>query len=369
MSRPGNKPGFLRSWFSRLDDENQSRLRNGRSRIFLLCLLLFGLLSVELGSLLTPQSSYTAFIHPYLPWITLIAMIAVFVLLWSIWQVLLVPLIRLSNWADSMRAVNLDAQVDFNPHSDFAELGRDINMLGNMINQLSQETVEQLEKHTDYLEQENQLLVMRERNYLSHELHDSLAQTLASLKIQLHLIADTLKSGKLQDGQQELENISYITEQANNQIRELIAHFRVPMNEAGLISSIEEAINQTGKDAGLKTYFQNDWPVLELSADAELNLLRITQECLANARKHSKAETIRVMLACRDEELHLLVEDDGVGFNESEVQSGNGERLGLSILRDRAEQINASISIDSEPGEGTRISLQFKPVNRTLPQD
>ncbi len=339
----------------------------------MLCLLLSGLLSIllfgQFGSLLMPQSSFTAFIHPYLAWITLIAIILVLALLWSIWQVLLVPLIHLCNWADSMRAVNLDARVDFNPHSDFAELGRDINMLGNMINQLSHETVEQLEKHTDYLEQENQLLVMRERNYLSHELHDSLAQTLASLKIQLHLVADTLKSGNVEAGQRELANISSITDQANSQIRELIAHFRVPMNKAGLISSIEEAITQTGKEAGFKTYFQNDWPEQKFSADTELNLLRITQECLANARKHSKADIVRVRLACRDEDLHLLVEDDGVGFDESAVQSGQGERLGLSILKDRAEQINARISIDSEPGEGTRISLQFRPASRALPPD
>ena len=316
-----------------------------------------------------PQSSITALVLSYLPWITLIAIISVLTLLWLTWQILLVPLIRLRNWADSMRAVNLDAQVDFNPQSDFAELGRDINMLGNMINQLSHETVVQLEKHTDYLEQENQLLLMRERNYLSHELHDSLAQTLASLKIQLHLIADTLNSGNVESGQRELENIAYITDQANNQIRELIAHFRVPMNEAGLISSIEEAITQTGKEAGLKTHFQNDWPEQELSVDTELNLLRITQECLANTRKHSKAETIRVMLACRNDELTLLVEDDGIGFDESTIQPGQGMQLGLSILKERAAQINGSISIDSEPGEGTRISLQFKPVSRILPQD
>ena len=369
MSLQGNKPGFYRSWFSHLDDENRSRLHSGRIKIFLLCLLLIGLLSIQLVALLMPQTSLAANIISYLKLINLSAIIVVLALLWSIWQVLLMPLICLCNWADSMRAVNLDAQVDFDPDSDFAELGRDINMLGNMINQLSQETVEQLEKHTDYLEQENQLQVMRERNYLSHELHDSLAQTLASLKIQLHLIADTLDSGNIENGQRELENISYITDQANNQIRELIAYFRVPMSKAGLISSIEEAITQTRKETGIKTYFQNDWPEQKLAADTELNLLRITQECLANARKHSKAQIIRVKLASKDDELTLLVEDDGVGFDESTVQPGLGKRLGLSILKDRASQINASISIDSEPGEGTRISLQFKPPGLILPQD
>ncbi len=58
-------------------------------------------------------------------------------------------------------------------------------------------------------------------------------------------------------------------------------------------------------------------------------------------------------------EHHILIEDDGIGFNESKIKPAGGEHLGLSILRDRARQINGDITIDSEPGDGTRVSLRF----------
>ena len=85
------------------------------------------------------------------------------------------------------------------------------------------------------------------------------------------------------------------------------------------------------------------------------------QECLANIRKHSQARSARILLrAFRiGGEHHILIEDDGIGFDESIIEPVGGEHLGLSILRDRAEQINGDITIDSEPGDGTRVTLQF----------
>ena len=157
-----------------------------------------------------------------------------------------------------------------------------------------------------------------------------------------------------------MERIEYTIDQANNQLRELIAHFRVPVDPEGLIASIEETIRRTQDEMGIPIYFQNEWPEREFSPDVELNVLRIVQECLANIRKHSQAEGVRVLLTHREGLFTLLIEDDGIGFEETSVKPEGGRHLGLNILRDRAAQIDAEIDIESEPGDGTRIHLSFR---------
>jgi two-component system nitrate/nitrite sensor histidine kinase NarX len=210
-------------------------------------------------------------------------------------------------------------------------------------------------------EDESQLLVMQERTRLSHELHDSLAQTMASLRIQVRILDEIFHSNDEPAIWDQMERVENIIEQANNQLRELIAHFRIPMNKLGLISSIRESIQQFREDTDIQIYFQNEWATQELPATIELQVLRIVQECLANIRKHSEARSVRVLLrAFRVGGGHyVLIEDDGIGFDESKIESVGGEHLGLGILRDRAEQINGEIIIDSEPDEGTRVNLQF----------
>ena len=210
-------------------------------------------------------------------------------------------------------------------------------------------------------EDESQLLVMQERTRLSHELHDSLAQTMASLRIQVRILDEIFHSSDEPAIWDQLERVEYTIEQANNQLRELIAHFRIPMNKHGLITSIQKSIQQIRDEAGIQIYLQNEWTSQELPANIELQVLRIVQECLANIRKHSQARSVRVLLRAfrSGGEHHVLIEDDGIGFNESEIKPVGGEHLGLSILRDRAGQINGEISIDSEPGDGTRVTLQF----------
>ena len=210
------------------------------------------------------------------------------------------------------------------------------------------------------IEEESELLVMQERTRISHELHDSLAQTIASLRIQIRVIDETFHSDDEKAIWHQMERIEYTIDQANNQLRELIAHFRVPIDEQGLIPSIEETIRRTQEEAGIPIYFQNEWPEQDFSPEVELNVLRIVQECLVNIRKHSQAEVVRVLLRYRDGNNILIIEDDGVGFDESTIVSEGGRHLGLNILRDRAREIDAEINIESEPGDGTRIHLQFK---------
>ena len=196
---------------------------------------------------------------------------------------------------------------------------------------------------------------------MSHELHDSLAQTMASLRIQVRILDEIFQSGDEPGVWDHLERVEYTIDPANNALRELIAHFRIPMNKRGLISSIEESIQHIHRETDIQVYFQNEWTSQELPANIELQVLRIVQECLANIRKHSQAGSVRVILRAlrAGGRYYVLIEDDGIGFDETRTEPVGGQHLGLSILRDRAEQINGDITIDSEPDDGTRVTLQF----------
>ena len=517
------KTSLLKAWFVPLDEEKRNLLQSGRFRLLLLFAALLLLLSLNLIGAAFPEQPLALQLRESAAWLYAAEIALLLLLFRQVWSELLQPLLRLCNWADLMRGVNLDARVEFRPTSDFAELASDINMLGNMIKNLSRDTEIQLQKHTEHisresrslailydvassinlshdlnelfdkslqslcqnlnaragiirqfkvknkkdiaasfgeinhtflssvdrflsiqnpanktdlepvyrvdrlasetvfgadsnddgellvlsillqyrsdilgaihlffrddssfdldsysellisigqhlgsavekfrlLEEESELLVMQERTRLSHELHDSLAQTIASLRIQIRVIDETFHSNDEKSIWHQMERIEYTIDQANDQLRELIAQFRIPINEQGLISSIETSIRQTQEEMGIPIYFQNEWPQQEFPEDVELNVLRIVQECLVNIRKHSRAEVVRVLLSNRDGEFIVLIEDDGIGFEEKAVVSQHGRQLGLNILHDRAREINARLDIESEPDDGTRIRLQF----------
>ena len=113
-------------------------------------------------------------------------------------------------------------------------------------------------------------------------------------------------------------------------------------------------------ETDLQIFVQNEWLASALPEKTEENILRIVQECLANIRKHSQAHSVRIILRSprSGEDCYILIEDDGIGFDMQEVTARDSEHFGLSILNDRAGEIGAEILLESEPGEGTRVTLR-----------
>ena len=207
----------------------------------------------------------------------------------------------------------------------------------------------------------NRLSLMEERNRLAHELHDSLAQTLASLRFQVRVLDETLRGGQEPDVWHELEKIENNIDEAYSELRELITHFRAPIDKRGLIPAVEHLIERFQYQTDISIFLQKEWNVLHLPASIEVQALRIIQESLNNIRKHSQAHTVRVILRSDTQgDCSVLIEDDGVGIKDvpnSDVTLD--DHLGLSIMHERAKRIGGTIKIESEPNEGTRILLQF----------
>lgn len=212
------------------------------------------------------------------------------------------------------------------------------------------------------------LSIMEERTALAHELHDSLAQTLASLRFQVRLLQDILSQGDANPAAlSDVERIRNGVDEAHTELRELLNSFRAPIGERGLVPALQKLVERFGQETGVPAFFQKECREPALSSTEEMQVLRIAQECLANIRKHAQAHTVRILLTCPGNDGYvLLVEDDGAGFENMAKDGRPGEHIGLSIMEERARRLDGRLRIESEPGEGTRVELSFRPQVRVV---
>lgn len=207
------------------------------------------------------------------------------------------------------------------------------------------------------------LSIMEERTRMAHELHDSLAQTLASLRFKVRLLDDSFNRGDEAEMWQELEALENTIDEAYAELRSLITDFRAPIDGKGVVRVVERLTERFRLETGLEVFFYHNWALKDLSREAEVEVIRIVQESLANIRKHSKASTVRLLMHSTEEgRCSILVEDDGVGLPDPlpEPNPTTGEQIGLRIMQERAEKISGEIQFESEPGEGTLIQLNFE---------
>lgn len=208
-------------------------------------------------------------------------------------------------------------------------------------------------------EQSSQQSLMQERAYIAHELHDSLAQTLASVRYHIRNLDHAIQGGDECEIYELLEVVEDNVEIANTELRELIRRFRAPMSGDSLIPAIEGIIRKFKDETGLNTVLQNRLGEIEFPPTVMFQVVRIVQEAMANTRKHAKADMVRVMMHFESDLYHVLVEDDGIGFDQ-ELWSGAEDRhFGLNVMCERAARINGELGIDSVPDEGTRVLLTF----------
>lgn len=232
-----------------------------------------------------------------------------------------------------------------------------IELLQTIGNHLGMAVAKQRSDH-----EARRLSIMEERTTLAHELHDSLAQTLASLRFQVRLLEDLLKQHTdVEDVRKDAQRIRAGLDEAHTELRELLNSFRAPIDQRGLVAALEKLVDRFGRETGIHVLFQNECREPSLSSAEEMQILRVAQECLANIRKHARAHTVRVMLSCRSGGNYaLLIEDDGVGFEETAKRGRPGEHIGLSIMEERARRLGGSLRIESEVGEGTRVELTYQ---------
>lgn len=218
------------------------------------------------------------------------------------------------------------------------------------------------------VEGSERLLRMEERTRLANELHDSLAQTLASLRFRVRMLDETLHQGDESATWQELEHVESNLDDAHTELRELISRFRAPIDRRGLVPAIETMVQQLRHETDIKAYFQSDLNQENIKDDVRTEVQRIIQEALANIRKHSNANIVQIW-ARQDEDglIRILVQDDGVGFVPANGPEFGGEHIGLTVMQERAQKINATFKIESELDEGSSVMLTFDAQGVKMP--
>lgn len=199
-----------------------------------------------------------------------------------------------------------------------------------------------------------------ERKRIAQELHDGIAQTLASLRVRLR-VARALEDSAARD--QLLERLGAEIGEATEEVRRIAQGLRPPaLDMLGLAPAIESCVRGIGEGTGLA--LDTHVEVVEglLTPEAELVLYRVVQEALSNVARHSRAGTVRVRLQYANGAVTALVEDDGRGFDvESEMSSGG---LGLFGMQERAGYVGGTVAIESEPGRGTRVRAVIPVVEK-----
>ncbi len=218
-------------------------------------------------------------------------------------------------------------------------------------------------------DQRRELSLLQERMAIAHELHDSLAQTLASLRIQAQVLGETIEQDADTGTRTEFARLSAGLEIAHREVRGLIRNFRAGGAEGGLLPALDTAIARFKEETGIPVYVQKDWRG-GLPSTHETHVLRVIQEALANIRKHAHAQTVRVLLQSEvGGDYRVLIEDDGEGPGQATGEAdGDDGHFGQAIMRERAHAIGGELRVEHEAGEGTRVWLTFPDPSRRMEQ-
>jgi signal transduction histidine kinase len=235
---------------------------------------------------------------------------------------------------------------------------------------LFHDVTEQRRAQDQILEQQRVMATLEERQRLARELHDSVGQILGYVNMQAQAIRKWVEDGDAATAEAQLDRLAEIARGAHEDIRESI-FFLKAISEVGgaLFPALQKCLDEFRDRYGISAHMIIE-PGLEEAAFAPgtgVQLVRVIQEALTNARRHGRARNVKVVFQRSDGMVQVVVVDDGCGFDPARVGEGDGDHFGLSFMRERMAQIGGSATIQSQSGAGTRVEFGV-PVRDGLSQ-
>ncbi len=204
------------------------------------------------------------------------------------------------------------------------------------------------------------LAIEAERQALAHEMHDGLAQVLAYVNTKAQAVELYLERGEVANARGQIAELSAAARDVYADIRHGISALRVQVTGQDFRTLLDGYARDFGDASGLAV--QVRWPETDLrhllSPEAEVQVIRIVQEALANIRRHAGAGVVVVDVAVRDGQLELSVDDDGRGFDPQAAHDARA-RFGLRTMAERAESLGGRLDVESAPERGTRVRLRL----------
>jgi signal transduction histidine kinase len=204
------------------------------------------------------------------------------------------------------------------------------------------------------------LAILEERERIAREMHDGLGQVLGYVNTKTLAVARLLDVGKVEEARIQVSQLEDAAKDVYADVREAILGLHTTLNpERDFLSALSEYIAGFERQSGIQVALDvSAWPEPSpLPLTAEVQLVRIVQEALANVRKHAHARHATVQLTTRNGAVQLSIVDDGRGFDPTQLDREGWPRFGLQTMRERAEGIGGTFAIESHAEVGTRVMI------------
>lgn len=209
---------------------------------------------------------------------------------------------------------------------------------------------------------EREAAVADERASLARELHDSIAQSLVFLQIQVNLLRGADRSAGVVAMGPALDELDLGLREALKDVRELLLHFRTRTNTDDIETALRETLSRFEAQSRLPAHLVVKGEGLCLPPDVQVQVLHVLQEGLSNVRKHAGPCEVRLQVD-KGARWRFTLSDDGRGFDAT-LPAG-GDHIGLQIMRERAYRIGAQVEVSSNPSKGTQLRLMLPPYPMT----
>lgn len=291
-----------------------------------------------------------------------LALVGTILLVYLFSHMVVRPVTRLREGIGRMAAADFNVRLPVTSQDELGELASGFNRMAGELQDIYATLEQRVEEKSRSIEAKNKELaaldkevaISEERNLLAQELHDSIAQSLAFLNIQVQLLDEDLRQDKIAEAQKSLAQIREGVQESYDDVRELLVHFRTRIGNTDLATAIRGALDKFEGQTGIKTAFNMHGSAPLLQPEQVLQVMHIVQESLSNVRKHAKASQVEVALGCT-EKCVIDIQDNGVGFDAA--RDAGDSHVGLRIMRERAHRIGAELSFDSAQNQGTHICL------------
>jgi two-component system nitrate/nitrite sensor histidine kinase NarX len=203
------------------------------------------------------------------------------------------------------------------------------------------------------------IALLEERSVIARELHDSLAQSLTYLKIQVVRLKQQLNaSGTREQAADVVEEIKLGINNAYRQLRELLTTFRLRIDGRGLSEALRDTVLEFSQRAGIEIRLHDRLLGHELDSSEQIHVLQVVREALTNVEHHAHARRAEVRLAIEQGRVRVTVDDEGIGIRQAEPPM---HHYGLAIMRDRAATLGGTLNVMRRAEGGTRVELEFSP--------
>jgi len=226
---------------------------------------------------------------------------------------------------------------------------------------LMRDVTEQKQAQAKLIEQKQALATLQERESLARDLHDTLGQVLGYINMQVETAAKLSRDGRGEAAAVQLDRLGGMIRETHADVREYILNLRTaPSLQRPLFTAVQQYLESFTSNYDIQTDLTigSSLNGQTFSPEMQVQIFRIVQEALSNARKHSKAHHVQVKFEAEDGRVCVVIQDNGHGFSPDHLEMVYGQHFGLQFMQERAGQLGGMLQVQSTPGKGTQVMLE-----------